>query len=180
MILTDKFKSVLDDLAKEVRSIYQFSLIPTSENYKDIETIANDLGGGVIYYNGLDTEVCRCGTSFIIKIPNKKETTKLRCFAEGLAILFLDLNYLLSNERFMKHENMSYKTIYQADYEYYKALIYLMEEFLCPQEELKKAVLSILKMDGTFPIKELVPLLGFSYSYIEARLIQCKMIQHNI
>lgn len=177
MVLTEQLKTLIEKLAETVKEIYQFSLLPTAKNYKDIETIVNDLGGGLIF-QGFDTEVCRCGTSFMIKMPNEKDkTSRLRCFAEGLAILFLELKYKMSDEEFMGRKNMSYETIYRRDYEDYKILEYLTDEFLCPREELRKAMVSILHDDGTFCIKDLVPLLGLNYSYIEHRLVQCHMIK---
>lgn len=180
-VLTEQLKTALDELARVVQEIYQFSLLPTAKNYKDIEIIVNDLGGGLIHHEGLDTEVCRCGTSFMLKIPNEKDkTSRLRSFAEGLAILFLELKYKMSDEEFMERKNMSYETIYRRDYEDYKMLEYLTDEFLCPREELRKATISVLHDDGTFCIKDLVSLLGLNYSYIELRLIQCHMIEERL
>lgn len=180
-MFTEQLKSVLDHLAWTVKNIHHFSLIPKSKDYKDIETITKELGGSLVFHDGTETDVCRCGTSFIIRIPNTKiETYKLRCFAEALAILFLEIRYMMSDNDFMKHEDMVCETIYRRDYDDYKALIYLTDEFLCPKEELKKTTISLLHDDGTFCINEVAKAMGLDYSYIELRLVQCHLMERRL
>lgn len=177
-MLTDKYIKLLKDITECVRETYSFSLIPTDKNYKPIEKIAEEMGGGILFTNGYEVKAARCGNSFIIKMPDEKDLSRrLSCFAYGLSILILGLEYQIKNESFLSKPNMvfidnAYELLGNNQFD---ALMYFRHELVLPEYRLRKVVENYVN-NGSFYIQDIVKELGFNYSFIETRLRQCKMI----
>lgn len=178
--MTEKMKALLKDLSKEIKNIYDFSLIPTDPNYKTIEKIAEEMGGGILRHFTHNVEVARCGSGFVIKVPESMNINDdIFYFAYGISILFLGMDFKISEEKYKMNPNMKFfkdanNTVNKIEFDY---LNYFRYEIILPESRLRLAVEQHVK-NGYFYINDIVNELGLSYNLIETRLKQCNIISN--
>lgn len=178
-MIDQKAKKLLSDFALCILKTFNFSLIPTDENYSEPEIIAEMLGGGIEYdIKFFDTKVCRCGQGFIIGMYNDEKMRTYQ-FAEALTILFLKMGYKTDENKFMKRKNMQYEDRrscreYVIDEDH---VHFLTQELILPKSRLEKCVVGHINSEGYFKINDIIKELGFPYEFVETRLLETGMIE---
>lgn len=176
-MLDEKVKNLLEHMANDIRNIYNFSLVPTDPNYKSPEKIVEDMEGGLLFLDVFDSKAARCGNSFLLYIQKEgRKTDQLRSFAQGLSILFLQLKFQISDDDFLKNENMKMYNMEMGDSQKFEQMIYFANELMCPKAKLREVTNAELQPDGTINIKSIANKLGLDYSYVESQLVNHKMI----
>lgn len=174
MMFTYDQENLIEEMAETIRNLYGFSLIPTSEQFMEPEEITDKMGGGIIYKNTHGIAACRCGKSFLLQIQKETDkTTQLRFLTEALAVLFITLQYEVS-ENFLSNKNMEYCDILNTNN--FDLHIAFANELLCPKKQLKYIVESFVDENSRFSLTEVSKKLGLSVNFIESRLKECGMI----
>lgn len=174
-MLTSKEKSSLNDIARAIREVYNFSLVPEDKNFKRPEKIAEEMGGGILVDKSVFwTKVCRCGNGFVITMPDTLDLTEeISRFADGIAMLVFCMKFNVSGEDFMKNKNMQ---SYAPNFRESELVNYLAGELACPHDRIMMDVRKCQDEYGAFRIKDVSDRMGLKHSFLESRMVSCGMI----
>lgn len=174
-MLTDKEKSSLNDIAKAIREVYNFSLVPEDNSFKRPEKIAEEMGGGILVdKSAFSTKVCRCGKGFLLTMPDTMDLTEdIFRFAEGIAVLVFCMKFNVSGEDFMKNANME---PYAPNFRENEIVNYLAGELACPYDQIMMNAMRCQDGQGAFRIKDVSERMGIKHSFLESRMVSCGMI----
>lgn len=176
-MITHKEKELIKNFTFDLRKLYNFSFIPSDQNYKTIECVANSMSGGIEYSNHTNNVcVCRCGSGFIAKIPKTDDITmQLKYFAEAIYTLFFQMYYKVDNERYMSNPNMEYQRENSTNCDF---LLNFMDELICPEHDLRQIAENCCDKDGELRISDVAKKVGLNESYVEHQLVRCNIIKH--
>ena len=181
-IMKQELQEILATFAISILETYNLSFIPTDSRFLDAAAVAKRLGGTVVMYEyPIEVSVCRNRDSFIAFIPEEKEKQQqAKHMAEAVAILFLKMGYQSNQETFEKLkdlEKITVKTKTGENKTLYEELKLLKNELLLPRRQLRDLVKTYADENQYIRIADLSKELGFSYNFIEMRLMQTGMIQ---
>lgn len=163
--LSDCQKQMLNEMARSVMDKYDFSLLKSDKNYRDIFEAADLLGGAVHLSYCEPTTVSRCGNGFLINIPKDGDDGyKLRCFAMGLAILYFIMDYGDEPGKFKTIKNLNPVT---CDVRNMKYITYLVCCFICSRSRLAKAMMKYRDEKSMTDLKQVAKELGLDEGTVQ-------------
>ena len=174
-MFTRKEKEALNDIARSIQEVYNFSLIPEDKNFKRPEEITEQMGGGMLVDKStFSVKVCRCGNGFLITMPDTRDMTEeISWFEEGIATLVFGMKFNVSENDFMKNPNMK---AYVPNYREQECICYLSDELACPNNKILATMMKCQDANGTFCVKDVSAKMGLRRDFLESRMISCGLI----